>query len=96
MTGEQAAWEVVDRTGIESYAAELSQPVVWTATIVTFDAAGSGSPSPTPTLTPTPSPTGTPTPSASPTPTPTPTPTTNPDAHPNDATPSVDSADDDT
>jgi hypothetical protein len=92
MTGEQAAWEVVGGSGIESYGAELSQPVVWTATIVTFDAAGSASPSPTPTatLTPTPSPTGTPTPSASPTPTPTPTatPTSTPTPTPT-ATPTV-------
>ncbi|MGA7988528.1 MAG: alkaline phosphatase family protein [Candidatus Dormiibacterota bacterium] len=73
MTGEQAAWEVVPGSGIESYSAVLSAPVVWTATIATFDVAGSGSPSPS--LTPTPSPTGTPTPTASSTPTPTPTPT---------------------
>lgn len=92
MTGEQAAWEVAGGSGTQSYGADLSQAVVWTATIATFDAAGSGSPTPTPTPTPTSTPTATPTPTASatpspsPSPSPTPTPTPTPTISPPNAT----------
>jgi hypothetical protein len=83
MTGEQAAWTIAGGDGSLSYAAALSDPVVWTATIATFAAAPGTPPTPTPsptgsptgTATPTPTPTPTPSPSSSPTPTATPTPT---------------------
>jgi phosphatidylinositol-3-phosphatase len=73
MTGEQAAWEVTGGPGTQSYGANLSAPVVWTATIATFDAAGTPPPTPPPTQTPTPSATPSATPTATPTSTPTPT-----------------------
>ena len=57
MTGEQAAWDVVSNQGTQSYSTTLSAPVVWTATIVTFDAAVDTSPTPTPSATATPTPT---------------------------------------
>jgi phosphatidylinositol-3-phosphatase len=78
MTGEQAAWEVTGGPGTQSYGANLSAPVVWTATIATFDAAGTPPPTPTqpptPTATPSATPTATPTPTPTATATPTPTP----------------------
>src|SRR5450631_2302355 len=49
MTGEQAAWEVTGGAGTQSYGANLSAAVVWTATVATFDAAGTPPPTPTPT-----------------------------------------------
>jgi acid phosphatase len=69
MTGEQAAWEVTGGAGTQIYGANLSVPVVWTATIATFDAAGTPPPTPTPTQTPTPTSTPTATPTSTPTPT---------------------------
>jgi len=80
MTGEQAAWELTGGPVTQIYSANLSTAVVWTATIATFDAAGTPPPTPTPTQTPTPTstptatPTLTPTPTATATATPTPTP----------------------
>jgi len=90
MTGEQAAWEVTGGPGSQSYGANLSAPVVWTATIATFDAAGTPPPTPTPTPTQTPTPTATPsaTPTATPTPTPTPTATATATATPTPTPPS--------
>jgi phosphatidylinositol-3-phosphatase len=97
MTGEQAAWEVAGNTEAQSYGALLSESVVWTATMVIFDAAGGTAPSPTPSATPsatatpapTPTPTVSPTPTASPTPTVSPTPTDSPTPTPTPtATPS--------
>ena len=93
MTGEQAAWVIATGNGTQSYAAALSQPVVWTATIATFAAAAGVSPTPTPspTASPTQSPTGTPTPTPTPTPTATPTatPTPTPTITPTPGTPHV-------
>jgi endoglucanase len=82
MTGEQAAWAVVSTSGTQSYGTLLSAPVVWTASIITFHAAGAAPPTPTPTATATPTanPTATPTttPTAVPTPSTTPSPTATP------------------
>jgi hypothetical protein len=99
MTGEQAAWAIAGSDGTQSYAATLSDPVVWTATIATFAAAPGTSPTPTPsptgsptgtaTPTSTPTPTPSPTTSSSPTPTATPTPTPTPTITPPPGTPHV-------
>ena len=90
MTGEQAAWTIAGGNGSQSYAAALSDAVVWTATIATFAAApgtpptptpsptGTATPTSTPTATPSPTTSSSPTPTATPTPTPTPTPTITP------------------
>jgi hypothetical protein len=91
MTGEQAAWALVGNSGAVSYHAVLTEPVVWSAAIVSFEAAAGAAPTPTPsaspsaTVTPAPTPiptasptsnlTPTPAPTATPTPAPTPTPT---------------------
>jgi hypothetical protein len=59
-TGEQAAWQLLNAVGPQSYAAMLSSSVAWTGAIATFGT--STSPTPTPTVTATTTPTTTPTP----------------------------------
>jgi endoglucanase len=82
MTGEQAAWGLVGNSGAVSYHALLTEPVVWTAAIVSFAAGGGAAPTPTPTATGTPAATATPTATLTPTPTPTPRPSPTPSASP--------------
>jgi acid phosphatase len=97
MTGEQALWTIAGSDGSQSYAASLSDAVVWTATIATFAAAPGTSPTPTPsptgsataTATPTSTPTSTPSPTTTPSPTPTATPTPTPTITPTPGTPHV-------
>jgi alpha-tubulin suppressor-like RCC1 family protein len=64
-SGEQAAWQILSATDPQSYAAELTSSVVWTANIATFDLSGAP-PTPTPSPTATPTPTITPSPTAGP------------------------------
>ncbi|MFZ0181342.1 MAG: alkaline phosphatase family protein [Candidatus Dormiibacterota bacterium] len=78
MTGEQAAWEIVNNGQTVSYGATLSTPVAWAAAIATFSAVAVAPPTPTPTGTAS----GTPTPTSTPTPPPTPTPTSTPTSTP--------------
>jgi hypothetical protein len=56
--GEQAAWQVLNATGAQSYAATLSAAVAWTGAIATFASGTPPTPTPTPTSTPTPAPAG--------------------------------------